>query len=176
VALLCCFASTLGMMGHRSGIGGSSDRTIGEHEGDCSKQYLSALLRGFFVFLLLLSGGLLFGNVDFSNPTPGNYAHLAGAASLVSFLIGRDPKLFANLAQKASELETRTQDDNRAEHLGIAPGNSDSKQVPVKVDTDNITTHHEHTHLESEIAPAILDKAVARVLDDKSAQEKSNNP
>ena len=171
VALLCLIASTLGTMGHRSGIGGSSDRLIGAHRGDCAKQYTSALLRGFFVFLLLLSGGLLFGNVDFSNPTPGGYAHLAGVASLVSFLIGRDPELFANLAQKASELKIQTQDD-KDEHKGAAPQETGKTSVPVTLDKDHVTTQHDHTHVETEIAPAMLDKAITRVLDDKAAQGK----
>lgn len=105
VALLCCLASYLGALGRRAKIGGNEEA---DQPQMIRNVYLCAMLRGFFTYLALLSGVVLVGDKMFVDTTPGDYIHLAGLASLFSFLIGHDAHLFLKMTSKLQNMaETR---------------------------------------------------------------------
>jgi hypothetical protein len=62
---------------------------------------VSALLRGFFVYLFMTSGLLLLDETPFSSPSPGQYIRLAGFLSLFSFVLSYQPQLFTALIDSA---------------------------------------------------------------------------
>jgi hypothetical protein len=64
---------------------------------------MSAVLRGFFVYLFLMSGLLLLDDAPFSNAGPSQYIRLAGFLSLFSFVVSYQPHLFSALMLSAFE-------------------------------------------------------------------------
>jgi hypothetical protein len=69
---------------------------------------LSALARGFFVYLALLSGLLVLTGDPFDNPTPGQYVRLAGTCSLFCFIVGWQPGVLSGMINRfitVSQLE-----------------------------------------------------------------------
>jgi len=100
VALLCCTASLLGAAGRRARL-----ERVDEHQEDgISNPYVSAMIRGFFVFLVLLSGVLILLEKPFDAPSQEQYLRLAGFVSLLSFLVGYNPHLFARLLKRIADL------------------------------------------------------------------------
>jgi hypothetical protein len=99
LAWLCATASTLGTFGSRVNL--SDDDTDSEGSRDLTSPYVSALLRGFFVYLFMTSGLLLLDETPFSSPSPGQYIRLAGFLSLFSFVISYQPRLFTALVVSA---------------------------------------------------------------------------
>jgi hypothetical protein len=67
--------------------------------------YASAALRGFFVYLIALSGLMVFAE-NFSQiaQTPDLYVRLAGFISLLSFMLGFNPELFARFLERIARL------------------------------------------------------------------------
>lgn len=61
---------------------------------------LSALARGFFVYLSILSGLLVLTGDPFDSPTPGQYFRLAGTTSLFCFIVGWQPNFLAGLINR----------------------------------------------------------------------------
>jgi hypothetical protein len=94
VAMLCLLSAYLGTLGRRTRIGGVEKNERGH---DARAQYTSALMRGFFIYLALVSGLVILTGMSFSNPTQEMYVRLAGTASLISFLAGHNPTLFSRL-------------------------------------------------------------------------------
>lgn len=94
LAWICAASSTLGAFGNRANL---SDDQISRRFRDLSNPYVSAVLRGFFIYLFMLSGLLLLDDAPFSNPAPGQYVRLAGFLSLFSFLVSYQPRLFSVL-------------------------------------------------------------------------------
>lgn len=100
VALLCCTASLLGAAGRRARLERADD-----HDDDgLANPYVSAMIRGFFVFLVLLSGVLILLEKPFGAPSQEQYLRLAGFVSLLSFLVGYNPHLFARLLKRIADL------------------------------------------------------------------------
>jgi hypothetical protein len=100
VALLCCFASLLGACGRRAKLEVYEEA----EESAVGNQYVASLIRGFFIYLVLLSGVLILFDQPFSAPSQQQYLRLAGFVSLLSFLVGYNPHLFARLLARIAEL------------------------------------------------------------------------
>jgi hypothetical protein len=84
-------ASVLGALGEQANL----SRLPMSHRGQLpSNPYVSATLRGFFVYLFLLSGLLLLDDAPFTTPTQGQYVRLSGFLSLFSFVVSYQPRLF----------------------------------------------------------------------------------
>lgn len=98
LAWLCATSSTLGSLGSRANL---SDDSLNVASIDGTNPYVSALLRGFFVYLFMTSGLLLLDETPFSSPSPGQYIRLAGFLSLFSFVLSYQPQLFTALIDSA---------------------------------------------------------------------------
>jgi hypothetical protein len=110
LAWLCVSASTLGAVGNLANLGDDRDM---QQPRDKSNPLLSAILRGFFVYLFLMSGLLLLDHAPFSNAGPNQYIRLAGFLSLFSFVVSYHPHLFGTLIVSAFErLQVRAGDRN----------------------------------------------------------------
>jgi hypothetical protein len=94
LALVSASAGALGTFGNLANI---SDDHKSRHARENSNPYISAMLRGFFVYLLMISGLLLLDLNPFANPTPGQYIRLAGLLSILSFVVNYQPRLFSTL-------------------------------------------------------------------------------
>ena len=112
LAWLCVCASTLGGVGNLAHLGADDTSIAG---CDTSNPVLSAVLRGFFVYLFLMSGLLLLDGTPFSNAGPSQYLRLAGFLSLFSFVVSYHPNLFGTLIMSAFErIQVRAQHENGA--------------------------------------------------------------
>jgi hypothetical protein len=98
LAWLCVVSSTLGAVGNLANLGEDDARA---RSSDTSNPYMSAVLRGFFVYLFMMSGLLLLDDSPFSNAGPGQYIRLAGFLSLFSFVVSYQPRLFGALILSA---------------------------------------------------------------------------
>jgi hypothetical protein len=98
LALVCATAGTLGAFGGKANL---QDDATPHNSRDESNPYVSGLLRGFFVYLFMISGLLLFDDKPFSNPGPGQYIRFAGFLSLFSFVVNYQPYLFTTLIDGA---------------------------------------------------------------------------
>ena len=95
---LCCFAAFLGAVGRRALISGEE---VPESYRLNRSHYTAAILRGFFIYIALVSGALVTNAVSLDT-TPQDYQHLAGVASLLSFMLGHDAYLFAKILTRLS--------------------------------------------------------------------------
>jgi hypothetical protein len=84
-------ASVLGALGEQANL---SRLPLNRRGQLPSNPYVSATLRGFFVYLFLLSGLLLLDDAPFTTPTQGQYVRLSGFLSLFSFVVSYQPRLF----------------------------------------------------------------------------------
>lgn len=100
LAWLCLSSSTLGAVGNLANL---SDDHEKQRSPDTSNPLMSAVLRGFFVYLFLMSGLLVLDNAPFSNAGPSQYIRLAGFLSLFSFVVSYQPHLFSSLILSAFE-------------------------------------------------------------------------
>lgn len=100
LALLCAISGILGAFGNRANLHAEDAPPV---RGDESNPTISALLRGFFVYLIVISGLLLLDDDPFSKPTPGQYIRLAGFLSLLSFVVNYQPQVFGSLLGRAVE-------------------------------------------------------------------------
>jgi hypothetical protein len=128
VALLCCLCGLLGAIADRSDIDGDAHengiwRTI-------IQKYASAILRGFFIFLVLMSGLILLAGADLSVTSPIGYGHMAGTASLFSFLVGLDAHLYAKFVKRVYDKSL-----GNAKHASVsAPKTIDVHMQETKAD------------------------------------------
>ena len=100
VALLCLFAALLGCLANKAGLGPSSEDAA---QADTTAPRRSAILRGFFVYLAFIAGVLVIADAP-ASPTQVQYAKIAGAVSLVGFVVNYRPALFAQLLKSAAGL------------------------------------------------------------------------
>jgi hypothetical protein len=106
---LCCLASFLGCMtcrwGVRDGQLGGSGISI---RVPAARMYLSAALRGFFLYVLVVSGLLVLTNEAAVIDTGfAQYIRLAGFTSGLAFVIGYDPNLISVLMSKVTDIANR---------------------------------------------------------------------
>jgi len=120
LALLCAVAGTLGAFGNRANL---QDDGAPHGPLDASNPYVSALLRGFCVYLVMISGLLLLDDDPFSNPSPGQYIRLAGFLSLFSFVVNYNPQVFGRVvgfAVKSIEAKASTREAAPAQQTTYA--------------------------------------------------------
>lgn len=107
LALLCCAAGALGATGRRLKLSGRTNpETL-----DRSFPFLSAVIRGLVVFLIVISGLLvLLENPIVGTASPGQYVRFGGLLSLTSFVVSYDPSVFAMLLEQVrTRLRERTE-------------------------------------------------------------------
>jgi hypothetical protein len=128
VAMLCGLSSFLGTLGRRTRIGGN-ERV--DQSGEPMRQYTAALVRGFFVFIAMVSGTMaLTGPTTFTNTSPETYLRLAATASLVSFLAGYKPQLFNRLQGRLDDWVVEKPD--ATEHAAAAIESSGESSAHVR--------------------------------------------
>jgi hypothetical protein len=105
IALL---AGTSGLLGAQARFAGLEEKEL--ERPDVTNPYFSALFRGFYIYLLFISGMLVIVETPFSSPTQEQYLRLAGLLSLASFLVNYKLKLFAKfLKYSAEKIEQQSQ-------------------------------------------------------------------
>jgi hypothetical protein len=132
LAWLCAASSTLGGFGSRANL---SDDQADKDSRDNSNPYMSAILRGFFVYLFMTSGLLLLDDSPFSNSAPAQYIRLAGFLSLFSFVVSYHPRLFSTLISAAFQ-RIQVRDGESATSM-----EGESETVVKKETTVAVATH-----------------------------------
>ena len=103
VAMLSIIASILGSIGAMARLG--PERTHPPAEGsELSSPRSAAVLRGFLVYLTLISGLIIFADTP-AEPTQSQYVKLAGILSVVAFMVSYKPIL---LDRKSTRLNSST--------------------------------------------------------------------
>jgi hypothetical protein len=97
--VLSCLAGLLGAYGQRARLGDGEDRLI---PLDLSYPYMSGLLRGFFVYLVVLSGAMVLTEAPMTPDSADAYLRIAGFLSLSSFLVSYNPQLFGAFMVRAA--------------------------------------------------------------------------
>jgi hypothetical protein len=109
ILILCMCAGLLGALSRISKlhvrVGGEPDLA-----SDKTNPLISGLLRGIFVYLILISGVLVINEEPFTNPSQIQYLRLAGLLSLLSFLLNYNPSRFRSfLARGLDKFESKIQ-------------------------------------------------------------------
>lgn len=124
LALLCCTAGVLGAVGRwlQLSIQENPDARDNRHP------FLSAVVRGLFVFLIVISGTLvLLENPILSTASPGQYVRFAGLLSLTSFVVNYDPRVFLTLFDQVRErLQERSERSASDEEGEATPDEGES--------------------------------------------------
>jgi hypothetical protein len=102
VALLACLASILGAAGHRLKVGLLEEEV--PTKDHTSHLCAGAVIGGFFVYLVALSGILILVEKPWANPSAEQYARLAGFISLLSFLMGYSPRMLSRFLARVAEM------------------------------------------------------------------------
>jgi hypothetical protein len=102
IALLCILASVLGAVGAKARLGSDTGQ-VEVPEQDISAPSSSAVLRGFLVYLTLISGVLVLGPSP-TGLTQIDYVRLAGVMSVISFLVSYHPTIFGQLLERSGRL------------------------------------------------------------------------
>ena len=148
LAWLCVASSTLGAFGNLANLG---DDGMGTRSRDTTNPYVSSVLRGFFVYLFMMSGLLLLDDAPFSDAGPGQYIRLAGFLSLFSFVVSYQPKLFGSLILSAFQRIQVRGGDNAAPHA-MASSEQDTVRASVDVErgTVDVAVKHSQTSVDTE--------------------------
>jgi hypothetical protein len=104
--------TNLAMLSGLASIAGAGARHVeaqlagGERITNVRSLYASATLRGFFVYLIALSSLMVFVEHIFTNiaTSADTYIRLAGAISLLSFMLGLNPEMFARFLERVARL------------------------------------------------------------------------
>lgn len=115
VGLLSCVSAYLGALGKRARFTHQTDQmhspidATRDHHDLLWTYYLSAVLRGFGVYTLLLGGLLVLATSSLVTSTQGDYMRLAPTLSIISFYAGYDPSVFSGLLEKVNSfLKTKS--------------------------------------------------------------------
>jgi hypothetical protein len=100
IGLLCLLASVLGSLGATANLGADGEA---DPERDTTAPLVSAILRGFLIYLALLAGVLILGTTP-AEPTQTQYVRLAGVTSFLGFAVSYRPELFAGLLARAGKV------------------------------------------------------------------------
>jgi len=101
IAALCCLSAVIGAIGRSARI---DDVERNDPATDLRTLCISAVIRGFFMFVVILSGTLVLSDQKFDNISIEQYLKLTGLVSLLSFAIGYDPRLFVTFFERVSQL------------------------------------------------------------------------
>jgi hypothetical protein len=137
VALLCATAGLLGTFGSIANLNHDPAKLS---LLDRTNPYISGLLRGFFVYLFVISGLLVLDDTPFSNTSPGQYIRLAGFLSLFSFVVSYQPHIFSMLIDIA---QTRIS-NNKNTSTGVVQSGND-KTAAVQGDKVTATENKDGT-------------------------------
>lgn len=102
VAILCICAGLLGQLGAKAVLG-VDDSEHGAAIQDSTSPRSSAVLRSFFIYLAVIAGVLILGESPLT-ATPQQYVKLAGAISLIAFLVNYQPAAFGRVLERSAEL------------------------------------------------------------------------
>ncbi len=132
LALVCVMSGALGAFGSLANL--QTDDEDWESR-DTSSPYVSAMLRGFFVYLFLISGLLLLDANPFSDTSPGQYVRLAGFLSLMSFVVNYRPHVFGQLvAWSFQRIQARVQENERDSDAPIRRAQTTTEVVTVQTE------------------------------------------
>lgn len=156
LALICVTAGALGCFGNRADL--SDDKSPAPSRDD-TNPYISAMLRGLFVYLILISGLLVLDVNPFANPSPGQYIRLAGFLSLFSFVLSYQPRVFRKIiVWTYHRIEEREGPSTPSERAGI-----------------NVHYEKETTHESATIHKAPSEADTLNQLPSPEANESSRN-
>jgi hypothetical protein len=97
--MLCCAAAVIGAIGRSARI---DDVDRNDPALDLRTLCISGVIRGFFTFLIILSGTLILAEQKFDSVTVEQYLKLAGVTSLLGFAAGYDPHFFLGFFNRVS--------------------------------------------------------------------------
>jgi hypothetical protein len=100
IAMLCCLSAVVGAIGRSAQI---DDVQRQDPATDLRTLCISGVIRGFFMFIVILSGTLILSDQKFDEISISQYLKLAGLVSLVSFAIGYDPHLFVSVFERVNQ-------------------------------------------------------------------------
>ncbi len=107
VLLLCAISSVIGEFGRRVRLGLTEEA---EEIRPSGNPFSAALARGFFIYLVAISGIMMLVENPFTATSPQQYVRLAGFISLLSFMMGYNPHMFGKFFARVSEvLQGRTE-------------------------------------------------------------------
>ena len=92
--LLACLASVIGELGAH--VRPKEPPTTVDVK-ESRHPYVGALTRGFFIYLVSISGVIITMDSPLTSPTPQQYVRLAGLISLLSFVMAYNPLLFSKI-------------------------------------------------------------------------------
>ena len=98
IAFLCCLSAIIGAVGRSARI----DDARSSAETDFRTLCIAAIIRGFFMYILIVSGTLILADQKFDDISIKQYLQLAGLVSLLSFAVGYDPSLFGRLFHRVA--------------------------------------------------------------------------
>ncbi len=100
IALLCCLSAVIGAIGRSARV---DDIQRDDPATDLRTLCITGMIRGFFMFVVILSGTLILSDQKYDDITIEQYLKLAGLVSLLSFAIGYDPHLFVAFFERVSQ-------------------------------------------------------------------------
>jgi hypothetical protein len=100
IAILCCLSAVIGAIGRSARV---DDVDRNDPATDLRTLCISGMIRGFFMFIVILSGTLILSDQKYDDITIEQYLKLAGLVSLLSFAIGYDPHLFVTFFERVSQ-------------------------------------------------------------------------
>ena len=106
IAILSLLMGLLGALGRRATLS-VDEEAREESEEDTINPFISGVIRGFIVYLLVISGLLVVLEEAPLSPTgPEPYIRLASIISISSFIVGYNPKYFGKLLHQARKIIT----------------------------------------------------------------------
>jgi hypothetical protein len=99
-AFLSCLSAVIGAIGRSARI---ADVERIDAATDLRSMCISAMIRGFFIFIVVLSGTLILSDQKYDNITIEQYLKLVGLLSLLSFTVGYDPSVFLAFFQRVGQ-------------------------------------------------------------------------
>jgi len=107
ILLLAMISGILGALSRMARLHTKEEDEL-ELPSDKTNPLISGMLRGVFVYLLLISGMLIINEEPFIKPTQVQYLRLAGFLSLLSFLLSYNPSRFRSFLSKSlDKIENR---------------------------------------------------------------------
>jgi len=95
--------------------------------------YLSAFLRGFFLYLMFISGFLIVtSDTAVTNTDFAQYIRIAGMMSILGFVIGYDPNLLFRFMHKIIDLTENRLDKTIQEQVGSKDNTGSPDNAPPK--------------------------------------------
>ncbi len=116
LALLSVLSSLLGAVARRTRfIGVDSDRfNSSQRRQSLREHYMSAGMRGFGIYILVMAGMLVLATEVLSNPDAEKYMRLAATVSVIAFYGGYDPRAFKSVFNRVSSFASGNGEQDKA--------------------------------------------------------------